>query len=147
ASSMPLHPVNKVNLRIQPSGNRPDEADLLFITVGDDSQVAAALNTPIDVNGFSNVRASLTLNETCPTAEVEPTLVGTMTWSSFATASAINGLQFGDRLAATFNFTLVDQRQATIGGIGGVPTTPAAGGAISGNFDFIIRQGKAAQAF
>src|SRR5262245_26397419 len=52
ASAKPLHPVNKVNLRIQPSGNRQDEADALFINIGDDAPVAAALNTPIDVNGF-----------------------------------------------------------------------------------------------
>jgi hypothetical protein len=147
ASSQPLHPVNKVTIRVQPSGNRQDEADLLFITVANDAQVAAALNQPIDVNGFSNIRATLTLNETCPSAEVEPALIGTMTWSSFGQSSAVDGIQFGDRLAASFSFNVVDQRALSIGGLGGVPTDPAASGAITGSFDFIVRQGKAAQAF
>jgi hypothetical protein len=147
ASERPLHPINKVTLRVQPSGNRQDEADLLFITVANDAQVAAALNQPIDVNGFSNIRATLTLNETCPSAEVEPALIGTMTWSSFGQASAVDGIQFGDRLAASFSFNVVDQRALSIGGLGGVPTDPAASGAITGSFDFIVRQGKAAQAF
>ena len=147
ASSQPLHPVNKVTIRVQPSGNRQDEADLLYITIANDSEVAAALNTPMQVDGFSNVRATLTLNETCPDAEVEPSLVGTMTWTSFGSATAVDGLQFGDRLAASFTFNVVDQRQMAIGGLGGVPLEPVAGGAITGSFDFVIRQGKAAQAF
>lgn len=147
ASSRPLHPVNKVSLRVQPSGNRQDEADLLYINVGDDAQVADALDTPIGVNGSSNVRATLTLNETCPDAEVEPALVGTMTWTAFGSATAVDGLEFGDRLAATFSFAVVDQRQLAIGGLGGVPIEPVAAGAITGSFDFRILQGKAAQAY
>jgi len=147
ASSKPLHPINKASLRVQPSGNRQDEADLLFITIANDADVAATLGTPIDVNGSSNVRATLTLNETCPDAEVEPALVGTMTWTSFGSANAVDGLQFGDRLAASFTFNVVDQRQMAIGGLGGVPLEPVAGGAITGSFDFVIRQGKAAQSF
>lgn len=146
ASSRPLHPVNKLSLRVQPSGNRADEADLLFVNVGDDAQVAAALNQPMTIGPTSNVRVSLTLNETCPNAEAEPELDGTMTWQAFGSANAVDGIQFGDRLAATFSFTVVDRRQIAIGGLGGVPIAPAAGGAISGSFDFIVRQGKAAQA-
>ena len=147
ASAQPLHPVNKVSLRVQPTGNRPDEADLLYIGVGDDAQVAAAINQPMTIGPTTNVRASLTLNETCPDAEVQAELDGTMTWQSFGSADATNGIEFGDRLAATFSFTVVDRRQIAIGGLGGVPTTPAAGGNISGSFDFIVRQGKAAQAY
>ena len=63
------------------------------------------------------------------------------------TRHAVNGVQFGDRLTATFSFNVVDQRQIAIGGLGGVPTTPAAGGQLTGSFDFVVRQGKAAQAF
>lgn len=147
ASSEPLHPVNKVSLRVQPSGNRADETDLLYVNVADDSQVAAALGTPMPVNAASTVRATLTLNNTCPSAEVEPVLVGTMTWQAFGSATAVDGIQFGDRLAATFMFDVVDQRQLAIGGLGGVPIDPVAGGQISGSFDFIVRQGKAAQAY
>ncbi|MGZ3438699.1 MAG: hypothetical protein ACXVDD_04260 [Polyangia bacterium] len=146
ASSEPFHPVNKVSLRVQPSGNRADESDLLFINVGDDAQVAATLGQVLEIGPTSNVRVSLTLNDTCPAAEVEPELDGTMTWQAFGSADATNGIQFGDHLAATFSFTVVDRRAIAIGGLGGVPTAPAAGGAIAGSFDFIVRQGKAAQA-
>jgi hypothetical protein len=147
ASSRPLHPVNKLSLRVQPSGNRADETDLLYINVGDDSQVAGALNVPLDVGPASNVRATLTLNNTCPDAEVEPVLEGTITWQSFGSATAVDGIQFGDRLAATFSFNVVDLRSIAIGGLGGVPIAPVAQGQISGSFDFIVRQGKAAQAY
>ena len=147
ASSQPLHPINKVSIRVQPSGQQQDEADVLFITVANDAEVAAVLGAPMDVTGTSTVRATLTLNDTCPDAEVEPALVGTMTWQSFGGATATDGIQFGDRLTATFAFNVVDQRAIAIGGLGGVPTDPAASGAISGNFDFVVRQGKAAQAY
>lgn len=145
ASSEPLHPVNKLIMRVQPSGNRAEEADLLFISIADDAQVAAGIGMAQNVGATSNVRASLTLNQTCPTAEVEPELDGTVTWTSFGSADATNGVQFGDRLAATFSFDIVDRRAIAIGGLGGVPTTPAAGGHIAGSFDFVVRQGKAAQ--
>jgi hypothetical protein len=147
ASSRPLHPINKVSLRVQPSGNRPDETDLLYIAVADDAQVAAVVGQPMTIGPTTNVRASLTLNETCPDAEVQPELDGTMTWQSFGGATATDGIQFNDRLAATFSFTVVDRRQISIGGLGGVPTTAATGGSISGSFDFVVRQGKAAQAY
>ncbi|HEY2743765.1 MAG TPA: hypothetical protein VGL86_04050 [Polyangia bacterium] len=147
ASSQPLHPINKVSLSVQASGQQQNEADILYITVADDAQVAAALNTPIAIDGTSTVRATLTLNDTCPDAEVEPALVGTMTWQSFGGATAVDGIQFGDRLTATFSFDVVDQRAIALGGIGGVPTDPAAAGAITGMFDFVVRQGKAAQAY
>jgi hypothetical protein len=147
ASSQPLHPVNKVSISVQPSGQQQNEADVFYVTVANDAEVAAALDTPMDVDGTSNVRASLTLNDTCPDAEVAPTLVGTMTWQSFGGATTDEGIQFGDRLAATFTFNVVDQRAIALGGLGGVPTQPAAAGAISGSFDFVVRQGKAAQAY
>lgn len=147
ASDRPLHPINKVSLRVQPRGNRQEEADLLFLDVADDAQVAAGLGRPMSIGPTSNVRASLTLRETCPRAEVEPELDGTMTWTSFGRADATNGVEFGDRLAATFDFDIVDRRQIAIGGIGAVPATPATGGHVSGSFDFVVRQGKAAQAY
>jgi hypothetical protein len=147
ASSEPLHPVNKLSVRVQPSGNRADEADLLFVNVGDDADVAAMLGQPMTIGPATSVRATLALNQTCPDAEVQAELVGTMTWTSFGSGKATDGIQFGDRLAATFMFTVVDQRQISIGGLGGVPLQPAAAGQISGSFDFIVRQGKAAQSF
>ena len=147
ASSEPLHPINKVSLRVQPSGNRADEADLLFINVANDADVAAAVGGAMPVGPATTVRASLTLNNTCPDAEVEAELDGTMTWTSFGSANAVEGIQFGDRLAATFSFTVVDRRQIAIGGLGGVPVQPSAAGTLSGSFDFVVRQGKAAQSF
>jgi hypothetical protein len=147
ASDEPLHPINKLTMRVQPSGNRLEEADVLFLNIGDDAQVAAALGAPLAVGGFTNVRASLTLNQVCPDAEVQPELDGTITFTSFGSADARNGIQFDDRLAATFSFDVIDRRQIAIGGAGSVPTTPAAAGHIDGSFDFIVRQGKAAQAF
>jgi hypothetical protein len=146
-SSRPLHPVNKVSLRVQPSGNRIEESDLLFVNVADDSAVAAALGQPIAVGPTTNVRASLTLNETCPNGEVGPELDGTITFTTFGAQGVPYGIQFGDRLAASFDFEIVDRRAIALGGIGGVPTTPAAGGHVAGSFDFIVRQGKAAQAY
>jgi hypothetical protein len=145
--SQPLHPVNKLTLRVQPSGNRADEADLLYVTVADDSQVAALVNQEMDIGPTSGVRATLSLNQTCPSADVQAELDGKMTWQAFGSANALDGVQFGDRLAATFSFNVVDRRQLAIGGLGGVPTDPTAQGAISGSFDFIVRQGKAAQAY
>jgi hypothetical protein len=147
ASSKPLHPINKLTMRLQPSGDRVEEADVLFFNIGNDAEVAATVGMPIPIGPTTNVRASLTLNQTCPNAEVEPELDGTMTFTSFGSADAENGIQFGDRLAATFSFTIVDRRQIAIGGIGGVPPVAATSGQVSGSFDFIVRQGKAAQAF
>ncbi len=147
ASAQALHPINKVTLRVQPSGNRFDEADVLFLDVANDAEVASAVGVPLAIGPTSNVRATLQLNQTCPSAEVQAELDGTMTWTAFGSADATNGLQFGDRLAATFSFDIVDRRQIAIGGLGGVPITPSAGGHIAGSFDFFIRQGKAAQSF
>src|SRR3954453_2088023 len=66
ASSKPLHPVNKVLIRVQPSGNRPDESDELFVDVADDAQVAVAVGAPMAIGPTTNVRVALQLNETCP---------------------------------------------------------------------------------
>src|SRR4051812_49104309 len=68
-SSRPLHPVNKVAVRVQSDGNRVEEADGLQVRVADDALVAEMLGAPIAVGAFSNVRASLTLSDTCPEAE------------------------------------------------------------------------------
>jgi hypothetical protein len=146
ASSKPLHPVNKVTLRVQSTGSSPEEADLLFVTVADVAQVT--VGTANGVGPTTNVRATLTLNQTCPSAEVQSELDGTLTFTRFGSAAtATDGLQFGDHIAATFDFDVIDRRALTLGGIGAVPVTPATGGHIAGNFDFIVRQGKAAQIF
>ena len=143
----PLHPVNKVTIRVQPSGKPMEEADLLFVDVADDAQVVAAVGQPMTIGPTTVVRASLTLSETCPNAEVVPELDGTLTFTQFGEGQVTHGIQFGDRLAATFSFDVVDRRQISIGGIGSVPVEPATAGHLEGNFDFIVRQGNAAQAF
>jgi hypothetical protein len=146
ASAEPLHPVNKVSVRVQPSGNRADEGDVLFVNVADDAMVTVGQG--ITVGATTNVRASLSLNATCPSREVEPELDGTITFSAFGNPDvAVQGVQFGDRLAASFSFDILDRRAIALGGIGPVPTTPATSGHVDGNFDFIVRQGKAAQAY
>jgi hypothetical protein len=146
-SSRPLHPVNKMAIRVQSSGNRVEEADALLVRVADVALVVGALGQPLSIGPATNVRASLALAETCPNAEVGAELDGTMTFTSFGSTDPADGIQFGDRIAATFEFAVIDRRALTLGGIGGVPVAPAAGGQISGDFDFIVRQGKAAQAY
>jgi hypothetical protein len=143
----PLHPVNKVTIRVEPSGKTVEQADLLYIDVADDAQVVAAAGQPMEVGPTTVVRASLTLSETCPDAEVVPELDGTLTFTSFGSGDVKNGIQFGDRLAADFSFDVVDRRQIALGGVGAVPTDPATAGHIAGNFSFIVRQGKAGQDF
>jgi hypothetical protein len=146
-SPQPLHPVNKLAIRVQHDGKSVEEADALQLRVADDALVAAAVGQPIPVGPFTNVRGSLSVNETCPDAEAGAELDGTVTFSAFGRDAANNGIQFGDHLAGTFDFEIIDRRALTLGGIGSVPTTPAASGHISGDFDFIVRQGKAAQAY
>jgi hypothetical protein len=147
-SAQQLHPINKVTIRVQNSGVSSDEADLLFINVADDALVTAGIGQSFAVGPTTNVRASLTLNETCPNAEVQSELDGTMTFTSFGgRTTATDGIQFGDRLAASFDFAVVDRRAIGLGGIGAVPTTPATSGHVAGSFDFIVRQGKAAQPY
>jgi hypothetical protein len=146
-SSQPLHPVNKLAIRVQPDGKSVEEADALQVRVADDALVADALGQAIAVGPFTNVRASLSVIETCPDAETGAELDGTITFGAFGSDAAANGIQFGDHVAATFDFDVVDRRAIAIGGVGSVPTTAAAGGHISGSFDFIVRQGKAAQAY
>ena len=143
----PLHPINKVTIRVQPSGKMTQEADLLFIDVSDDSQVAALDNQAMTVGPSTVVRASLTLSETCPNAEVVPELDGTLTFTKFGSGDVKNGIQFGDSLDATFSFDVVDRRSITLGGVGSVPVDPAAAGHLEGDFSFIVRQGAAAQTF
>src|SRR5262245_22561381 len=58
-SSRPLHPINKMAIRVQSDGNRVEEADALLVRIADDAQVTAALGAPIAVGPATNVRASL----------------------------------------------------------------------------------------
>src|SRR5262249_30472762 len=99
----------------------------------------------------TNVRAALVLNQTCPKAEVRLELDGTMNFTKFGSASTIEKapsdfrITSGDELAASFDFDVVDRRALVLGGVGGVSPEPAASGHISGDFDFVVRQGRVAQ--
>jgi hypothetical protein len=147
------HPVNKLSLREQASGQRLDEADVMLVTIADVRVLAGSVGQPLDIGPVSNARASLLLNQTCPAHEVQMELDGTMTFTSFGSATAGTtppddfDINIDDRVAATFHFTLVDRRAITLGGVGGVPTDPSLTGHIDGDFDFIIRQGLSARPY
>jgi hypothetical protein len=143
-------PMNRLSVRVQPSGNRVEEADAMLIDVANDREVAVQLGQDIAVGPSTNVRASLNLNATCPTAEVQLELDGNINWSKFGTATTTSvpedfNLNYGDRLTAAFSFDVVDRRAIVLGGVGGVSSDPAAGGHLDGNFDFVIRQGQAGE--
>lgn len=145
-----LIPQNRLEIRIQSNGAHVNEADVLFINVADDVLVARALGTPIAVGPTTNLRATLALNQSCPQPEVIPTLEGTMTFSSFGKSDGVHvapnfNIEQDDRLAATFDFKLVDVRAATLGGVGSVPSDPTVSGNIAGFFDFVVHRGQAAQ--
>jgi hypothetical protein len=144
------HPVNRISVRVQASGNRVEEADVMGITIANDLEVAQMVGTPIEVGPATNVRATLNLNITCPDAGAAMELDGTMTWVHFGSAAPPDvpedfRIDFDDRLAATVSFDVVDRRALTLGGLGGVPTEPSVFGHLNGTFDFIVHEGRAAQ--
>jgi hypothetical protein len=145
-------PINSVSIRVQPTGLNLNESDVLFIQVANSFDVANQLGQPLPVTADSNVRASLVLNETCPFAEVQIELDGTLVFSTFGSANQTPvpndfRIQFEDRLTASFSFQVVDRRASTLGGVGGVSTQPALAGQLAGDFNFVVRQGRAAQAY
>jgi hypothetical protein len=140
-------PMNRLSIRVQPDGRRIEEADVLLITIASVGQVAAVQGQAISVGPDTNTRASLVLTNSCPQAEVQMELDGSITFSAFGGAqagampAADFSIDFGDHLAATFSFDIVDRRAIVLGGTAGITTDPTAGGHIDGNFDFIVRQG------
>ena len=145
-----LIPQNRLEVRVQSDGAHINEADALFINMAADVPVALALGTDIAVGPTSNVRATLALNQSCPQPEVTPTLEGTINFSVFGTSDGVHvpptfNISQDDRLAATFDFKLVDLRAATLGGVGAVPPEPTISGNVSGFFDFVVHRGQAAQ--
>lgn len=148
-SQPPLHPIDKLTIRVQREGKPMQEADLLYVDIADDAQVAATLGQPLTIGPTTVVRASLTLAETCPNAEVEPELDGTMTFSRFGGKDVPDGdgIQFGDHVTASFSLDVVDRRAISLGGVSSVPVDPSASGHLDGDFDFEVRQGIAGQQF
>jgi len=147
-----LDPNNRLNIRVQSDGSRIEQADVLFINIASVHEVALALAQDVDVGFNTNVRATLSLNQSCPSPEVTPTLEGTINFAQFGDANQARvppdfRVGFEDRVQATFTFRVIDVRASTIGGLGDVPLDPAVGGDIHGNFDFIVRQGQRAQSY
>jgi hypothetical protein len=146
-------PKNRVFIRIQATGNVINEADGIFLSVADARQVALGIGQPLEVGPVSNVRGTLILRQSCPRAPVQMELDGTATFSFFgredlgAEVPVDYRVQFGDRIAATFDFAVVDRRVIGLGGLGGVSPSPSVGGRLAGDFDFVVRQGRAAQAY
>jgi hypothetical protein len=153
ASNDDYLPQNRVVIREQSGGQQIAEADGLYIRVANSNWVANALGTDIEVGPDTNLRATLLLNSTCPKHPVQMELDGIIHFNAFG--SAVAGqlspnsfkIVYGDQLTATFNFTIVDRRASTLGGIGAVPDNPMVGGNLSGNFDFTVKPGRGAQAY
>jgi hypothetical protein len=146
-------PMNRVMIRVQSSGNLIEESDSLYVRVSDVEQVADRVGQPIEVGPATNVRANLNLRRTCPRTSVQLELDGTITFSRFGVQAAGTDappdfyLQYGDFITANFDFTVVDRRALTLGGLGNTTTTPEVGGTLTGSFDFQIDQGRGAQAY
>jgi hypothetical protein len=144
---------NKLTIRVQRTGNRVDESDSLLITVANERDIADVVDQPIDVGPTTNLRATLVMNATCPDHASAAELDGTIQFSHFG--GATDGIippddfriNFDEPLSAVFAFTIVDRRAIELGGTGDVPTLPEVAGNLSGNFDFIMRQGNTAQGF
>jgi hypothetical protein len=153
-----LHPINRVQMRLQSTGNRVEEADLVYLNIASVRDAALAGGAALPLGSNTNARASLLLHATCPTAEAQIGLDGTVTFSAFGSAGAGAvpddfRLQFGDHLAGTIAVDVIDRRTQMLEGLqalagqGSVPTTPSVLGHFDGQFDFVIRQGQAAQAY
>ncbi len=145
-------PYNRLVMRVQSDGSRIEQADVLIVNIATVHDVALALNQPIEVGINTNVRATLSLSQSCPMPEVLPTLEGTINFTQFGEANlgrvpADFRIGLDDRLQASFDFNIVDPRAASLGGVGNVPVDPAVGGHVTGNFDFIVRQGQRAQSY
>jgi hypothetical protein len=145
------NPMNRLTIRIQPTGNRVEEADAFLITIASVREVAAQLASDIPVGASTNLRAALMLNQTCPKAEVRLELDGKINFTKFGGASTTEQppidfrIQTDDQLAATFEFVVTDRRALVLGGTGAVSPEPAASGQLAGNFEFVVRQGRVAQ--
>jgi|GEM_PF-3803330 len=144
-------PNNRVSIRVQSGGNLIDEANALLVNIASERLLLPLVGQSIRVGPDTNIRATLSLQRMCPQHTVQMELDGTVTFSTFGHGSASSSpdyhVTYGDQLKAEFDFVVVDRRAIALSGAGEVPLTPAAAGHLSGFFDFIIRQGRAAQAY
>src|SRR5205807_1597734 len=58
------NPVNRVTIRVQSSGNRVEEADVMLVSVADVRLLAMSLGQPVTVGPTTNLRATLSLRRT-----------------------------------------------------------------------------------
>lgn len=116
----------------------------------------------IHITPYTDVVGSLTLPTTCPGSVASAIATeGWIQFENFGTAEEPDKapadrdpvstgfiINYGDRLRASFNMTLGDQRYVTAVQTGTAPpTSPAIGGAMYGYFDFELVRGRAAQPF
>jgi hypothetical protein len=147
-------PMNKLAIRVQSGGNRVIEADVMYMNVASVGELALSLGQPVPVGPNTNVRASLVLNQTCPAHQVELELDGAIMFLRLGAAGTpaagpLPGnfrISYGDELAATFSFDVVDRRAIALGGSGSVSPVPTAAGHLVGDFDFHVVQSTIAQA-
>lgn len=146
------NPVNRMQIRVQATGNLPEDADVMWVTIADVALVAQQLNQPMTVDVNSNVRVSLPLNRTCRDREATPIMTGQITFTTFGKADGSVPprdfqVRFGEDVAASFVFDVIDRRNQLIGGDGNVPVTPAVGGHLEGDFALKIVPTRSGQAY
>ena len=141
-----LDQMNRLVIRVQSTGNQLEEADVLYINIADVTPIGQALGQPIPVGPSTNLRATLSLVLTCPQINTQLELDGQIVFSQFGhppPPGQTQYIEFGDVMAATFEFDIVDRRALTLGGQGAVSSVPQAGGQLSGFFNFPVVQGPA----
>lgn len=118
-----------VFIRMQPSGRPLSVTDALVVEVTDPDLVAQRLGIPIPIDN-PKVRSSLHVLGSCPTsAQAMTAHGGTITFTEWGTNK-------GDRVAATFDFDLVDDRTGEAVGLG-----------FEGSFSFDVKVGEPYQPF
>lgn len=146
------NPVNRMQIRVQGTGNLPEEADILWVTIADVADVARRFNQVIDVGVDTNVRASLPLNRLCRDREATPILTGQIVFGVFGKADGSEPerdfqVRFGEDVGAQFRFDVIDRRHQLLAGDGSVPATPAVGGQLEGDFLLTIVPTRSGQAY
>jgi hypothetical protein len=148
-----VEPKNALTIRIQSAGNQIEEADMVFINVNSVALVAQQLDQNIVVGPDTNLRATLSLNRTCPGHTPQLELDGVINFSKFGVTDPATpippafNIKVEDQLSAYFEFDVVDRRALTLGGVGSVSPLPDAGGQLAGFFNMDVARGRQAQPF
>lgn len=110
-------------LRMQNNGEDFARGDALILHLVDVTRIRGRLGEPLAVGPEEAIRGALVLFETCPEANENMELRGTVTFESFGVAK-------GDRVAGTLDELLVRDGR-----------TGALRGRLHGDFDFTVRRG------